>query len=307
MGSSISSNTTANEHEETQHERGHSYSNIVISGNSQVHNGNVLNVSNFYGQWPDALPRNIWNGGTCNLSGTSTKRKRSVDDDDVGHRTPGEGNPFLDMAIDHLSEFSTSLQHQKQDAGAQKILSWIGVILEAVESSCAASKTPHTAEEVARIQNGLLLTNRVGINLAGRRKLPEQVIGTKRKSSHVVFDKWKIALDTLSCKALDEHGRDVTECFSALRLEPLDFTSASPLAAFFGERTDCLHTTVIHPTIFAFRCVSSESEVFEAIMEDDIAGLIKVFAEQKATIRDCDEEGRSLLHVRIITQLLGGS
>jgi hypothetical protein len=189
------------------------------------------------------------------------------------------------------------LRHQKQDEAAQRVLSWIRVIVNAIEVSGTASRGAHTQEELAKLQNGLLFTNRVGINSVGHRKIPEQVTKMTRKSSLLIFDRWKIALDTTIWEALDEHAREVTESFSALRLTPPDLASASPVAAFFGERTDYIQTCVIHPTILAFRTVRDRSDVFRSVTDDDITSLMKLLAEQKATIRDLDEDGRSLIHV----------
>ena len=128
--------------------------------------------------------------------------------------------------------------HQKQDEAAQRVVSWIRVIVSAVGASDSASRGSHTTEEMAKIYNGLLLTSRVGINSVSHRNIPEQVIRATRRSSLIIFEQWKVALDTTSWEALDEHAREVTGSFSALRLTPLDLASASPIAAFFGERTD---------------------------------------------------------------------
>ena len=73
------------------------------------------------------------------------------------------------------------------------------------------------------MRNGLLLTNRVGIDSIGQRNMPEQVIKATRRSSLIIFEKWKLALDTTSWEALDEHAREVSGSFSALRLSPLEF------------------------------------------------------------------------------------
>lgn len=218
---------------------------------------------------------------------------------DLGDKPPRGDNPFLTLAINQLGDFSTSLRHQKQDEAAQRVISWIRVIVDAVGASDKASRRSHTTEDVARMNNGLLLTNRVGINSVGQRRMPEQVIRATRKSSLIVFEKWKITPDTTSWAALDKHACEVTGSFSALRLTPLHLGSASPIAAFFGERTDYLQSSVIHPTIFAYRSVSSKSEIFNIVARDDITSLMLLLAEQKATIRDIDEEGRSLLHVRM--------
>lgn len=300
MGQSLSHNTHTIETEETRYQN--SYSNIVSSGNSRVHNGNVYNVRNFYGHWPDSLPQGIrlgQYGAISNPMRTSTKRRRSICD--AEDRPSREGNPFLEMAISQLGEFSMSLRHQKQDEAAQKIVSWVRVILEAIESDGASLQNEHTENELARMQNGLLLTNSVGINSTIDRRLPEQVIKSKRKCSIVVLGGWKIFLDTKKWEALNKHGDKVSGSFSALHLEPLDFASASPIAAFFGERTDHnLQPTVLRPAIFAYRTVSNQSEVFELIRGDNIAGLKDLILNQEATTWDCDEEGRTLLHVSAI-------
>ena len=152
------------------------------------------------------------------------------------------------------------------------------------------------------MHNGLLLTNRVRINSAGQRDFPEQVVRATRRSSVIISEKWKIAPDTTSWEVLDEHAREVTGSFSALRLTQPDLASASPIAAFFGERTDYLQLIVIHPTILDYRSVSSQSEIFDIVYNDDITSLKLLLAEQEATIRDVGEEGRSSLHV-IVSRL----
>lgn len=298
MGSAVSSTTHANA--DGHSGRGHSYTDIVITDNARVHNGDVYNIRNFYGAWPDALSRESQRGATSNSGSGLMKRKRSTCD--LGDKSYRGDNPFLALAITQLGEFSTSLQHQKQDEAAQKVVSWIRVIVDAIETNGTASPGGHTKEELAKMHNGLLLTNRVCINSAGQRNMPEQVIRATRRSSLIIFEKWKIALDTTSWEALDKHAREVSGSFSVLRLTPLDLASVSPIAAFFGERTDYLQSSVIHPTILAYRTVSSESEIFYTVLDENITGLMLLLAEQKATIRDVDEEGRSLLHVSAALQ-----
>ena len=301
MGSGVSSPARA--HVERETGRGHSYSKVTVTGNARAHNGDVYNIRNFYGSWPDALSHESLQGATWNPVRSPGKRKR--DASDFEDKSCSGENPFLTIAIGQLSEFSTSLRHQKQDEAAQRVLSWIRVILDAIEASDTVPGKEHTEEDLAKMQQGILLTNRVGINSVDRRKLPEQVVRATRKSSLILLEKWEISLDTTTWKFLDEHAREVTGSLSALRLTPLNMASASPIAAFFGERTDHLQTSVIHPTILAFRIVGSESEIFDFVKKDDIAGLLKLLAEQKATTRDLDEEGRSLLHVSIVPSMKG--
>jgi hypothetical protein len=296
MGSAVSS--TARAKLDTAGGRGHSYSETTVTGNARAHNGDVYNIRKFYGTWPDALSRQRQQGATFSPVRALISRKRSVDDFED---KPCQGeNPFLPMAISQLGEFSTSLQHQKQDEAARKVVSWIRVVVDATEANGTAAQGTYTKEELAKMQSGLLLTNRVGINTTDRRKIPDQVIKMTRKFSLIILGRWKVALETTHWEAVDEHNREVRESFTALRLTPLDLASASPIAAFFGERTDYLQSSVIHPTILAYRRVSRSSKVFDVILNDDPKGLVLLLAEQKATIRDLDEQGRSLLHVSTV-------
>lgn len=279
----------------------HIYPHMEISGNARVQNGNIY-IREFHGPLPDSLPSNIQlnrNGALENTTRPPRKRKRSVCEG--GDRRIRKGNPFLVKAISHLGELSTSIRGHKHNEAAEKIVSRILTILKAIDSNGDSLQSGHTKKELARMRKGLTLTNSVGINSMVDRRLPEQVIEAKRKCSMVALNRWDIFLDTKMWEALDEHGRKISGSFSALHLEPLDFTSASPIAAFFGETIDHLsRTSVIHPAVLSYRTVSNQSEVFKVIKRDDIARLKELILHQEATMWDCDEEGRTLLHVSAI-------
>lgn len=280
----------------------HIYPHMVISGEARVQNGNVYNVSKFYGPWPDSLPSNIQlnrNGALENTMRPSRKRKRSVCEG--GDRRLRKGNPYLAKAISHLGELSTSIGGQKHNEAAEKLVSRIRRVLKAIYSNGEAMQSEHTKNELKRMRGGLLLTNSVGINSTVDRRLPKRIIQAKRKCSMVILDGWKMFLDTKTWEALDEHSRKISGAFSALHLEPLDFASASPIAAFFGETIDHVsRTSVIGPAILSYRTVSKGSEVFKVVKRDDIARLKELILNQEATMWDCDEDGRTLLHVSAI-------
>lgn len=163
MGSAASTTNRANV--DGHSGRGHSYTDIVVTDNARVHNGNVYKIRNFHGAWPDAVSRESQRGATSNPARALVKRKRSVCD--LGDKPARRDNPFLTLAINQLGDFSTSLQHQKQNEAARRVVSWIRVIVDAIEASGTASRVAHTTEELAKMHNGLLLTNRVGINSVG--------------------------------------------------------------------------------------------------------------------------------------------
>jgi hypothetical protein len=117
------------------------------------------------------------------------------------------------MAINQLGESSTSLQHQKQDEAAQRVLSWVRVIVDGIEISGTASREVHSREELVNLKNGLLITNCVGINSVDQRKIPEQVTKVTRRCSLIIFERWKITLNTTTWELLDEHAREMTASF----------------------------------------------------------------------------------------------
>ena len=118
MGSAFSSTAHANVDGESA--RGHSYIDIVITDNARVHNGDVYNIRNFYGAWPVALSWESQNEVVSNPGSGLVKRKRSTCD--LGNKPSRGDNPFLTLAINQLGEFSTSLQHQKQNEAARRVV-----------------------------------------------------------------------------------------------------------------------------------------------------------------------------------------
>lgn len=290
--------------------RGHEYSGITISGQARVQNGDTYQIQNYYSRHvpsPDSIIRGSRAKLSFEESGWPRKRKRVAGDDNEGQILGREGCSQLDRAVAHLGELAMSLKDQKKDGDAQRILQWIRLLLDALEDGDSMSLSQHTGDEIATLQKGLLRADRVMVNSTplSRRKAFSQVTETTRKRSVIKLGKWKICLDTLICKSLDGERRDVIDSYSSLRLDALSSKSAvtNSIAAFFGETTEYNQKTVMHPTILAYRVVDSNSEIFRLVERDDLQGLIGMLAEQRATVRDCDQEGRSLLHVSCFGEL----
>jgi hypothetical protein len=208
------------------------------------------------------------------------------------------------MAIDHLGELYLSMRHLEKDRDAQKLVQWIRVLLDTFTKETDGSRLGHTYEELEGLQNGLLQVNRVSVNSVSnsRRTMPAHLIGFKRQRSVIDLGTWKIQLDTVSRESIDTTGRDVSESFSSLRLKSTRSPglSQSSISAFFGERTDYSQRSFLSPTIIVYRTVESSSEVFKLVRDDDVDGLMRLFALQKASARDCDPYGRSLFFVSIL-------
>jgi hypothetical protein len=176
----------------------------------------------------------------------------------------------------------------KQRAGDAATTEW---------SKNVVAPVGHDEDDFENIDNSLIVAKRVDVNTGYRHTKHAKLTRITRKWDTITFDQWKISLRTSIFDFRDENGTEVVESRSALYLDPLGSGSGLPFTVRFGETR--LHAAVsfINPVILAYRIVPYRSEVFEAIESDNLADLILLLADGKATVRDCDENGATLLHV----------
>ena len=55
----------------------------------------------------------------------------------------------------------------------------------------------------------------------------------------------------------------------------------------------------------SYNRVDSGAKVFKLVENDDLAGLMTLFVRGEASMRDCDEAGRSLLSVSLVAIYIG--
>jgi hypothetical protein len=280
---------------------GHVYTSIVTQDNAQAHCGDRIAAQNLHARfslWPP-LP-SAGDVGRAGHDRRVAKRKRIQDAD--AEELPRQGQDPVEMAVDHLGELYISARRFEQDKNAQRLARWIRVLVSTFTDENAATQLEHTLDVLESLQTGLLSVNRVSINSASssRRTLPSNVLKATRKSSVVTVVTWEIRLDTVMCDSIDATNKDVKGCFSSLRLKPARSPGpgATMFSIFFGGRTDYLQRSFFSPTIITYRTVDSSAEVFELVGNDDVDGLVKLVALQKASARDCDADGRSLFFVR---------
>ena len=221
-------------------------------------------------------------------------RKRLQDTD-----TQREGQNPVDMAINHLGELCVSMQNCKRDGDAQSIARWIRVLIDQFADEPAGSRIGHPLDVLKSLQDGLLLANRIRVNSksVSRRTIPTNVTEVNRKSSVVTFGKSELRLDTTTFESIDTTGQELIESFSALRLNPIGCPSkgGTSVTEFFDKRTDYLQRSFLCPTVIAYRTVHHSSKVFELVRQDDVDSLVRLFASQEESPRDCNESGASLL------------
>ena len=84
-----------------------------------------------------------------------------------------------------------------------------------------------------------------------------------------------------------------------------DFSSLpAKVVAYFQHRVDSSGFWSFNPMISIHTIVPADSEVFRVIEEGDLEGLVRLFQNGEASLRDCDPRGRSLLAVSCTATLL---
>jgi hypothetical protein len=78
---------------------------------------------------------------------------------------------------------------------------------------------------------------------------------------------------------------------------PNSLVYPAKVATYFRQSIQHDGFCSIHPIISIHMIVPKNSEVFECVKEGDLHGLLQLLRDGKASLRDCDEKGRSLLSV----------
>lgn len=231
------------------------------------------------------------------------KRRRSPDDNEYTHRLNKEES--LEQVLTKLGKFSKSIQDQRIGTDAKKIARRIALALNAIKQQTGPTKpsnrggmyTEHDEDDFEKIDNSLIVANRIDINTAFRRTRHTKLTRVVRKWDRITFEQVEISLRTSILEFRNEDGTEAIESRSELCLDPQFSGSGSPITVYFGETTMHAAVSFINPVILAYRVIPKVSEVFEVIGKDDLEGLIKLLADGKATLRDCDEMDSTLLHV----------
>lgn len=269
------------------------YSNITAKHNSRVHNGDNYHFHQHL------MVQNCRNDSEGNTWGGALKRKRSLADVDVTPRTR-EAQEMLDTVLHKLGKLSLNTRHRKEGAGARKIARRIAAIFEAIATyGDEETWDETTARQLGKLRACVKWEERFDINSVPQRRT-DNTNGRAMKTRIVVqISHWNISLTTTTLETPRTGGLYEVEVFSTLRVEPQDQLSGSALAIFFRETMDGNSRSTIPPTVSAYNMVRNDSKIFGLIRDDDLDSLMRLLASGQASIQDCDESGRSLLHVSL--------
>lgn len=285
---------------------GQTYTGNVANGNSKVHYGNdyhlhqLCSVQNQHSDKHQA-------GVLYEPDYAGPKRKRVLRD--TGE-TPRTYNPqhTLERDLKKIGKLSLSIRHQKEGKDAQKIAKCISAILNALTTYRDGEACDETQQrELEKLRDTVRWAERVAIKLVPQRKSPASDAKAKTRRLVVRVLNQEISLSTTvihSQRTLELYD---VETSSTLRIEPLHASSGLPVAIFFSQQMSNCFTNVIHPIVTAYNRVSSSAEVFQVVEDDDLESLQRLLACGSSSLWDCDEMGRSLLHVSHFIGYLGRS
>lgn len=267
------------------------YNNVAAAGNSSVHNGHVFHFHQHY------TVQHHGDDIAESSSQATLKRKLSLADLEANPRTR-EAQETLDTALKKLGKLSLSVQHCKQGEGAEKIARRIAAVFDALVSHGYEDKWDKRAErQLEKLRASVKWEEQVDINSVPQRRSVRGNAKAKTQRISVQIGNWGISLTTATIDSRRENGLHEMGLFSTLRIEPQHESSGSPLAVFFSEYVDSHVRSTIESKVLAYNTVSDDAEVFVLVQKDDLDSLLRLLASGKTSIRDCDESGRSLLHV----------
>lgn len=274
------------------------YSNITANDNSRVHNGHVYHI---HQHCTVESHEKDFEGSS---SQTTLKRKRSLADIGTNPRTR-EAQESLDTLLEKLGKLSRCIRHRKEGSEAEKIARRISAVLDAVTiQGNEEAWDKMDARRLGKLGASVKWEDRFDINSIPQRKPISRYSRARTRRALVQVGRWDVSLTTIIRDSQLECGICYVETSSTLRIEPRQRTSGTALAVFFSECWDGRATNTIPPTVLAYNMVENYSEVFGLIRRDDLDGLLRLLACGEASIHDCDESGRSLLHVSPFANLM---
>lgn len=140
----------------------------------------------------------------------------------------------------------------------------------------------------------------IEINEPPPRQGVAQFSRAESKILSIYYRHWEISLTTKTVKSGCVDGQselsDIETC-SALHVRSFRGDKGACIAAFFRDTSSIDQYQSLPPILFTYRQVSNTDRIFKLVANDDLRGLHEVLRAREAFLRDCDENGRSLLFV----------
>jgi hypothetical protein len=291
-------------HDGTLVQGSRNYTNITASGSSRVHNGDVYHCVLYHSSCGhDRSPvssvqiwRDVIRGETERLA----LQRETYRDDARENARSGEEQENLAIVLNSLGDCSKSgLQHVGGEQ-SKSIAALLAVVLDTLNQVAMGEALSGDADrQVQDLKDQLKRTKQIAINAACPRLQNAQLSRANSKIFSIATGHWQISLTvkTVVSQCTDGNFEDIV-C-STLHVQPACGSVGARVTAIFREKTDIREMSTIHPIVLAYNQISHTERVFELVANDDLCNLMRLFQSGEASVRHCDEEGRSLLFVSV--------
>jgi hypothetical protein len=279
---------------------GQRFSNIEARDMSRIQNGNntYFITYNLFRDTDDVilLPADGGLRGTLPASierlpiGGSQRTNRAVRQD--------RRQQSMDVAMTSLEQHATCARELKTGKDRANIWADLAVILDTLARSGYGNGPPNELDD--RIQN---LSKQIERSASIKINTPcprQQVARSSRAETKILSvhaGSWQITLSTKIVKSGCVDGEfDIQTC-SALHVQHLRSGEGTHLTALFNEKSSIEGYTSLPPVLFTYRQVRNTDRIFQLVANDDIRSLNELLRAREVCLRDCDEDGRSLLFV----------
>ena len=246
----------------------------------------------------------------------------STDDPDVQPNEASQGGSTLSAAIGRLCNLASSTAQVCYSQDAEDIIDDLGCVLDAIlhpdaettDVTPGARKRKWSNEDecqsfyrnIKRVR-GLLSSSYaielVGTNTAGSARDSNRRQEVSKRSTEI--------FDMIDCTAVVslragsyngiERRRKQGTLRGSISILPRQSTKQAKISAYFLQRLTGSGFHSLNPMLSFHPIVPDNAEIFDAVKTGDVDMILKLFNADKASLRDCDSEGRSLLNVSYST------
>jgi hypothetical protein len=223
----------------------------------------------------------------------------------VTRRLKVTGSDPLEAVFADIATFSKSIGHAKTGRQAKKLAAQLIVILNTLQKAEHGTPSDIVDHQIRHLRRRLKQTTHVKINEAHLRREDVRRSEVHSELYNVKLNGWNVCLMTRTFKARYTDGSFDAQTCCSLHVQSCGTSEVSQVSAYFNERTNWDHTVWLHPTILAYNVVESNASVFDLVRRDDLNGLKEMLQRGQASLRDCDNRGRSLLLVSSVRNRRG--
>jgi hypothetical protein len=308
QGNSVDATSGVDRHNGTPVQGSRHYSNILASGRSRMQIGDVYHYSIYHSSCGhDRSPVSsvqTWQNVICGETERLGLRRGSHPDDAGENARRGEEQEHLAVVLNSLEDFSKSGLPRVGGEQSKSVAALLAVVLDTLNQvAMGEARSGDTDRQVQDLKDQLKRTKQIAINAACPRLKNAQLSRANSKIFSITIGHWQISLTvkTVVSQCTDGNFEDIV-C-STLHVQPARGSVGARVTAIFREETDIRGMMTLHPIVLAYKQISHTERVFELVANDDLCNLMLLFKDGQASVRVCDEEGRSLLFVSVGLQV----